>query len=70
MKILVSTLNTPLFNHEELRLTESWSEVDLAAASPATRDALELYTGTHIQVHPDHVEKFEASKAKTKKPKS
>lgn len=46
-------MNAPLFRHEGLHVTETWSEVDLAKLPKATRKALVDYTGQLVRLHPD-----------------
>ncbi len=70
MLIQVATLNTPLFSHAGLELSEAWSDVDLVAAKPETLVALETYVGTHVQVHPAHGATFDAWKKSRTAPAS
>lgn len=48
----------PRFQHEGIDVNQSWSEIDTAKLEPNTRDALELYTGSHVQVYPDDRDTF------------
>jgi hypothetical protein len=51
MKIRLATLNTPLFDHEGLKLTEKWTEVDASKLTPAGRAAIVKYRGHIVNVH-------------------
>ncbi len=43
----------PRFAHEGIDINQSWTEIDVSKLAPNTRDALELYTGSHVAVYPD-----------------
>lgn len=59
MKLRISTLNTPLFDHEGLLLDEKWQTVDVDKLPPAGREAIRKYRGHILQVHPEDVATFD-----------
>lgn len=60
MKARFITLNTPLFDHLDLGITERWREIDLEKATPEQLAALVQYRGHIVQVHPEDEDTFES----------